>query len=75
MGVWKNTQEAKTLLREKVNIMSDFGLTDKKAVRKYLEEQLGDAPDTEKTKRKLDTICNHLIAKRLDGDRTFIKKG
>lgn len=75
MGVWRNTQEAKTWLREKVNVMSDFGLTDKKAVRAYLEKQLGDAPDTEKTKRKLDTICNHLITKRLEGDYTFVKKG
>ena len=75
MGVSNNSTETKVLLREKVEVMSDFGLTDKKAVRAYLETQIGDAPNTEKTRRKLDTICNHLITKRLDGDYTFVKKG
>lgn len=75
MGVWKNSKEEKEYLKEKLRTLRDFGLTDKAALKDYLEEKLDAMPDNSKRDIQLDNICRQLILNFLDGDRTFVKKG
>ena len=75
MGIWKDSKEEKEYIKEKLRVLKDFGLTDKAAIKDYLEEKLEELPDNSKRNIRIDNICRKLIEDFLDGDYTFVKKG
>lgn len=75
MGIWKDSKEEQEYIKEKLRVLKDFGLTDKAAIKDYLEEKLEELPDNSKRNIRIDNICRQLITNFLDGDHTFVKKG
>ena len=60
---------------EKTEMLYEFDLTDKNAVKAYLIRETAGITDPVKLEMKLERLARTMIMRRFDGDRQFVLKG
>ena len=60
------------LISEKANVLRDFGLTDKDAVKAYLKKETKGITNPYRLQTKLDNLARAMIDQYFNGSREFV---